>query len=152
VFLILALLEQRLPPVTLFNEGFYLYLLDSITASDECKSEACGHLEKIEQTGKIGRIAQVCLIIIDEGSRNFKRDFFTPAQFVQPKQEIFDDLDNCDRDALRAEIASSAWNTMYVVSFSNGTDPVFVTSSDWVEEEGSLDWRDTEGEDSDDSS
>jgi hypothetical protein len=41
---------------------------------------------------------------------------------------------------------------MYVASFPNGTDPVFVTSSDWVEEERSTDWTDTEGEDSDDGS
>jgi hypothetical protein len=142
VFLIIALLEQRPPPVTLFNEGFHLYLLDSITVSDECESEACGHLEKIGQIGKRGRIAQVCLITFDEGSGNFKREFFTPAQFIQTKQKIFDDLDNCDQDALRAKIASSAWNTMYVALFPNGTDPVFMTSSDWIEEERSSDWRD----------
>jgi hypothetical protein len=152
VFLILALLEQRPPPVTLFNEGFYLYLLDSITVSDECESEACGHLEKRGQTGKRGRISQVCLITFDEGSGNFKRKFFTPAQFIQTKQEIFDDLENSDQDAIRAEITRSAWNTMYVSSFPNGNDPVFVTSSDWVEEEHSSDWTDTEGEDSNDSS
>jgi hypothetical protein len=94
----------------------------------------------------------VCLITFDEGSGNFKREFFTPAQFIQTKQEIFDDLDNCDQDALRAEVTSLAWNTMYVASFPNGSDPVFVISSDWVEEERSSDWTDTEGEDSNDSS
>jgi hypothetical protein len=105
-FFILILLELRAPPVTVFNLEFHLHLLDTIIVSDECESEAWNHLEKIGQTGKRGRIVQVCLVTFDGGSGNLKREFFTPAQFIRTKQEIFDNLDDYDQDALQAKATS----------------------------------------------